>query len=78
MSTLLSFPASLIPQAHTVVATLAFSSALFIGWLSGLWVSLCKNGVAGGFVRPTLTDGRMAGGMVPISLRYVSDEPLQI
>jgi len=46
MSTLLSFPASVIPQAHTLIALTAFSSALLIGWTSGLWVSLCENGVA--------------------------------
>ena len=47
MSTLFVFPASFIPQAHTIFAGLAFSTALFIGWASGLWKELCENAVSG-------------------------------
>lgn len=46
MSTLLAFPASWIPLAHTIVASTAFSLALFIGWYAGLWQELCINDVA--------------------------------
>ncbi|WRT70118.1 uncharacterized protein IL334_007112 [Kwoniella shivajii] len=46
MTTLCSIPAGWIPRAHTVIAYTAFSSALFIGWLSGLWKDLCINAVA--------------------------------
>ncbi|OCF42243.1 calcofluor white hypersensitive protein [Kwoniella heveanensis CBS 569] len=46
MSTLLAFPASWIPKAHTLIAYTAFSTALFLGWASGLWKELCINSVA--------------------------------
>ncbi|WWD19737.1 hypothetical protein CI109_104201 [Kwoniella shandongensis] len=46
MSTLLAFPARWVPIAHTVIAGLAFSTALFSGWLGGLWEELCINSVA--------------------------------
>ncbi|WWD03771.1 hypothetical protein V865_001827 [Kwoniella europaea PYCC6329] len=46
MSTLLAFPAGWIPRAHTTIAYTAFSTALFVGWISGLWRELCINSVA--------------------------------
>ncbi|KAK8853309.1 hypothetical protein IAR55_004013 [Kwoniella newhampshirensis] len=46
MTTLLAFPARWIPLAHTTIASLAFSSALALGWLGGLWKELCINSVA--------------------------------
>ncbi|WVQ84587.1 hypothetical protein IAT38_006741 [Cryptococcus sp. DSM 104549] len=46
MSTLLAFPARWVPYAHTAVASLAFSTALFAGWASGLWKELCINSVS--------------------------------
>ncbi|WWC64717.1 uncharacterized protein I303_107328 [Kwoniella dejecticola CBS 10117] len=46
MSTLLAFPAGWVPQAHTVIAYTAFATALFVGWLSGLWKELCINSLA--------------------------------
>ncbi|WWC91829.1 uncharacterized protein L201_006776 [Kwoniella dendrophila CBS 6074] len=46
MSTLLAFPAGWIPRAHTIIAYTAFSVALLVGWLSGLWEELCINSVA--------------------------------
>ncbi|WWC72123.1 uncharacterized protein I206_106083 [Kwoniella pini CBS 10737] len=46
MSTLLAFPAGWIPQVHTAIAYTAFLTALFVGWLSGLWKELCINSVA--------------------------------
>ena len=48
MSTLFAFPASIIPQAHTVIAALAFTTALFMGWAGGLWKDLCDNAVSSG------------------------------
>lgn len=50
MSTLLAFPAAVIPLAHTIIAALAFSVALFAGWTSGLWEELCENAVSGELV----------------------------
>ncbi|WVF72912.1 hypothetical protein IAT40_007730 [Kwoniella sp. CBS 6097] len=46
MSTLLAFPAGWIPKAHTLIAYTAFSTALFLGWASGLWKELCINSIA--------------------------------
>nr|XP_019001310.1 calcofluor white hypersensitive protein [Kwoniella mangroviensis CBS 8507]OCF64771.1 calcofluor white hypersensitive protein [Kwoniella mangroviensis CBS 8507] len=46
MSTLLAFPAGWIPKAHTFIAYTAFSTALSVGWISGLWKEICINSVA--------------------------------
>lgn len=74
MSTLLSLPATIVPQTHTLIASLAFSTALFLGWFSGLWVPLCKNAVSREHAidGPGELSGRVAGRMAPISLGDVS------
>ncbi|ORY35803.1 Frag1/DRAM/Sfk1 family-domain-containing protein [Naematelia encephala] len=46
-TTLLAFPAIWVPRAHTTIAALAFTVALLMGWMSGLWAELCQNSVAG-------------------------------
>ncbi|KAK4687796.1 hypothetical protein P7C73_g2320, partial [Tremellales sp. Uapishka_1] len=47
MTTLISVPASVIPILHTIIAGLAFTAALVVGYGSGLWETLCENSVAG-------------------------------
>jgi len=46
MATLIALPASLIPRAHTALSALAFTAALSIGYIAGLWEQLCENSVA--------------------------------
>lgn len=47
MSTLFAISAIVIPKAHTIIAGLAFSTALLMGWASGIWKELCENAVSG-------------------------------
>jgi hypothetical protein len=46
MATVLTVPGWAIAHAHTTIASLAFGTALFAGWASGLWQELCINAVA--------------------------------
>ncbi|WVO15056.1 hypothetical protein L204_102700 [Cryptococcus depauperatus] len=46
MTTILALPAGWVSQAHTVIGSLAFATALGVGWMGGLWRELCTNAVS--------------------------------
>ena len=74
MTILFAAPVRLVAIAHTGLAVLAFSLALFAGWASGLWQELCINSVASELAfhfRGLRAERRMADRVVALGIRYV-------